>query len=297
MGVVGIVPEGMRCCLGQRLVLLKVNKDVCDAGYLLYMLQSYFVQNQIKQIDKTGSIVSNLNIPDLKNLDIPYVDISIQKKINKILSTLDNKIDVNNKINEELEAMAKVIYNYWFVQNADKNWEKKKVGEIAEVIRGTMITEKQTKKGNIKVVAGGLDFNYYHSEFNREKNTITISGSGANAGYINIWYERIFASDCTTVRSEKDIDTILIYYHLKNNQENIFRLAKGSAQPHVYPSDIKDILFFEIPQNIKEKLSPIFMKINEQIAINLLENSTLLKLRNFLLPLLMNGQIKVNIKK
>ena len=53
---------------------------------------------------------------------------------------------------------------------------------------------------------------------------------------------------------------------MKNNQEYIFRLAKGSAQPHVYQSDIKDILFYEIPKNIKEKLSPVFLTINDLIA-------------------------------
>jgi type I restriction enzyme S subunit len=190
--------------------------------------------------------------------------------------------------------MAKTVYEYWFVQKADEKWKKKSLGEMAEVVRGTMITEKQTKEGNIKVVAGGIDFSYYHSESNREENTITVSGSGANAGFVNFWREKIFASDCTTVRGKTDFDTLLIYQHLKANQDNIFRSAKGSAQPHVYPSDIKQILFYDIPLDLKTKINPLFSKLNQQMSVNRQELQYLTTLRDYLLPLLMNGQVSVN---
>jgi len=230
---------------------------------------------------------------DLYKIPIAVPDIETHNKIVAFYKNISSKIELNNKINKELENLAKTIYEYWFVQNAGEEWERKRIGEMAEVIRGTMITEKQTKEGNIKVVAGGIHYSYFHSEFNRERNTITVSGSGANAGFVNFWHERIFASDCTTVRGKNDIDTFLIFQHLKFNQENIFRSAKGSAQPHVYPSDIKDIWFYEIPQNIKNKFGLIFTTINEQIAKQLLENTNLAHLRDFLLPLLMNGQVTV----
>ena len=66
MGEVCLVPKNFKCCLGQRLVLLKVDKQKCNPHYLLYALLSPYVQAQIKRIDQTGSIVSNLNISDLK---------------------------------------------------------------------------------------------------------------------------------------------------------------------------------------------------------------------------------------
>ena len=75
---------------------------------------SEFVQKQIKQSDRTGSTVSNLRIPLLKNLEIPLSDSA--EKIAAVLSALDAKIDCNNRINAELEAMAKTLYDYWFVQ-------------------------------------------------------------------------------------------------------------------------------------------------------------------------------------
>ena len=274
-------------------IVLRAIENISDANYIHYLARSPKFRNRAISCMEGTSGRKRVNDKTLQNEEFYFPDLYTQSAIARVLSSLDDKIELNNKINKELENLAKTIYEYWFVQNAEEKWEKKKIGDIAEVIRGTMITEKQTKKGNIKVVAGGVDYSYCHSEFNREKNTITVSGSGANAGFVNFWRERIFASDCTTVRGKTDLDTILICQHLKRNQENIFRSAKGSAQPHVYPSDIKDIWFYEIPQYIKEKFSPFFLAINEQIAKRQLESTKLSQLRDFLLPLLMNGQVEV----
>ncbi len=116
MGEVCIIPKNLKCCLGQRLVLLKVNKEKCFPKYLLYMMQSKYVQEQIGIINKTGSIVSNLNIPDLKALKIPYRPIESQQKIAAVLSALDDKIALNRRMNAKLEQMAKRLYDHWFVQ-------------------------------------------------------------------------------------------------------------------------------------------------------------------------------------
>ena len=116
MGVVGIVPKEFQCCLGQRLVLLKIDKSKCIPKYLLYTLMSEYVQVQIRRINQTGSIVSNLNISSLKKLKIPLHNFEEQRKIANILSAIDDKIQINNQINQELEAMVKTLYDYWFVQ-------------------------------------------------------------------------------------------------------------------------------------------------------------------------------------
>lgn len=116
MGAVCIIPKRLQCYLGQRLVLLKVNKKIADPKYLCYMIQGRFVQSQIERINLTGSIVSNLNIPDLKSLIIPLPSLPIQCKIAAVLTALDDKIALNNRINDKLEAMAKRLYDYWFVQ-------------------------------------------------------------------------------------------------------------------------------------------------------------------------------------
>lgn len=120
-----------------------------------------------------------------------------------------------------------------------------------------------------------------------------FSGSGANAGFINFWREPIFASDCITVRGKTDADTILILHHLKFIQNHILTQATGSAQPHVYPSDIK-ILNYAIPSDaLINEFGKLVIPMNKKIANNLKENQELVKIRDWLLPMLMNGQVKV----
>jgi type I restriction enzyme S subunit len=215
--------------------------------------------------------------------------------------------------------MAKTLYDYWFVQfdfpdangkpykssggkmvyNAalkraiPQGWSIKQIGDYAEVLKGDLITAKDAKDGSIKVVAAGIDFSYKHSESNRSKNTITISGSGANAGFINFWREPIFASDCITVRGATDIETLLLLYHLRFIQSHILNQATGSAQPHVYPGDIRGLAFVIPEDNLIGKFGKVAIPMNNQIAQNLAENQQLVQLRDWLLPLLMNGQVTV----
>lgn len=141
-----------------------------------------------------------------------------------------------------------------------------KLGEIAEVIKGQSITAAQTKIGNIKVVAGGIDFAYFHNEANRKANTITISASGANAGFINMWREPIFASDCTTVRGKNDLHTFFLYNFLLSIQDQIFSLQKGTSQPHVYPGDIKLLQVPDVDTSIQQQIVAECEKVDEEYS-------------------------------
>ncbi len=115
MGEVCLIPDNLRCCLGQRMVMLRPDQNQCHGQYLLYALQSKRVQDQIQSHEGTGSTVSNLRIPVLKQLLIPSPGIDTQKAIAHILGTLDDKIELNRKTNETLEAMAKALFKSWFV--------------------------------------------------------------------------------------------------------------------------------------------------------------------------------------
>jgi type I restriction enzyme S subunit len=115
MGEVCLIPDDLKCCLGQRMVMLRPDLGRCDGKYLLYALQSNRVQNEIRSHEGTGSTVSNLRIPVLKSLPIPTPDLANQKAIAHILGTLDDKIELNRKTNETLEAIAKALFKSWFV--------------------------------------------------------------------------------------------------------------------------------------------------------------------------------------
>ncbi|MHB8369359.1 MAG: restriction endonuclease subunit S [Leptospirales bacterium] len=115
MGEVCIIPKGLKCCLGQRMVLLRPDKTKVVNRYLLYALQSNKVLEQIFWAEGTGSTVSNLRIPDLERLKIPVYGIDEQRAIAHILGTLDDKIELNRRMNETLEAMAQALFKSWFV--------------------------------------------------------------------------------------------------------------------------------------------------------------------------------------
>lgn len=141
------------------------------------------------------------------------------------------------------------------------------LGEVCIVRRGTTITRKDTVDGEIPVVAGGIKPTYYHNQSNRVSGVITISGSGANAGFINFWKKPIFASDCSTVEvKDKKLNITYVYYFLLSKQHYIYReLRSGAAQPHVYGKDIAKLRIkvpsLTIQQKIVTKLDTIFNEI------------------------------------
>ena len=278
-----------------------------------------FIKKSI-QSAASGSIQDNINIDFLTKLKFRIPSKVEQDKIAAVLSALDKKIALNKQINARLEEMAKTLYDYWFVQfdfpDADgkpykssgsemvfdetlkreipKGWEVKSLGDWAEIRKGTLITEKTANtNGDIKVISAGVDFSYYHDVANRPKNTITISASGANAGFVNFWREPIFACDCTTITNSVIGRTLYILNFLKIVQDFIYQQARGSAQPHVYPKDIEGLKIIVPPDLLLKRFSEFVENWNLKIANNEKQNHHLTQLRDFLLPMLMNGQISV----
>jgi type I restriction enzyme S subunit len=115
MGEVCLIPDGLRCCLGQRMVMLRPDPKKCDSRFLLYSIQSRSVQDEIKVNEGTGSTVSNLRIPLLEALPIPHPPLAEQKAIAAVLGALDDKIELNRRMNATLEAMARALFQSWFV--------------------------------------------------------------------------------------------------------------------------------------------------------------------------------------
>lgn len=315
-----------RGIINQALLRIRLNNELIDDNYFFYLFKEL-----ISRKITTGSGDSTIpNFPALeviKNIEFELPNIGTQLNIGKLLSSLDAKIELNNRINAQLEAMAKTMYDYWFVQfdfpysppteglgvvkpykssggkmvyneelkrEIPEGWEVSELGRYAQVKKGVLITEKTANtSGRVKVVAAGVDFSYYHSEANYPANTITISASGANAGYINFWREPIFASDCTTVKGKNDADTLMLKEFLMIMQPHIFKQARGSAQPHVYPKDIECLNYVIPPNELIEKYGAFANPLNNKIAVNIQQNQQLSQLRDWLLPMLMNGQVTV----
>ncbi|SOZ24688.1 conserved hypothetical protein [Cupriavidus taiwanensis] len=115
MGEVCQIPSGLKCCLGQRQVLLRPNPTKVDGRFLLYALQSPYLQHQIGWNEGTGSTVSNLRIPVLEALRVPTPPLHVQREVAEILGAIDDRITLLRESNATLEAIAQALFKSWFV--------------------------------------------------------------------------------------------------------------------------------------------------------------------------------------
>ena len=167
------------------------------------------------------------------------------------------------------------------------------VGDYITPKRGKALLSKDAIPGCVPVIAGGLVPATYHNKSNTVAPVLTISGSGANAGYINIWHDSVWSSDSSYIDSTMTSNVYFWYAFLKSRQQDIFDIQTGSAQPHIYPKHIAELSIGDI-DNVKVKsytsqVTPLFAKI----GANIRENSELKRLRDWLLPMLMNGQATI----
>ena len=160
--------------------------------------------------------------------------------------------------------------------------------------RGTALLAKDAVYGDIPVVAGGLEPSTYHNVANTEAPVITISSSGANAGFVNLWGIPVWSSDSSYIDSEMTPYVYFFYEVLKRHQKNIYKIQTGSAQPHIYPSHIASLPIGDLDhKKIDEyttRVTPIFLQITQ----NYKESEKLSALKDWLLPMLMNGQATIS---
>ena len=115
MGDVCQIPAGLKCCLGQRQVLLRPDPKKVDSRFLLYALQSPYIQHQIGWNEGTGSTVSNLRIPVLEALSVPTPGLAVQREVAETLGAIDDRITLLRETNTTLEAIAQALFKSWFV--------------------------------------------------------------------------------------------------------------------------------------------------------------------------------------
>jgi type I restriction enzyme M protein len=248
----------------QQTVIVKTGKDVEEQKeFLGYEFSKRKRQEGIKINNYGGKLFDETNPNNaekasfylrksIQNLEISTIDPAVSKHVQvfSLAELIDfDSIDFDKKLSTETISKT--------------NWEdvwgstdiKPLSPDIATIQKGSSITKAKTVNGKIPVVAGGQQPAYFHNVANRPKNIITVSASGAYAGFLNFWDNEIFASDCTTIKSinEDEIPTELLYEILKIVQSEIYKLQRGQAQPHVYPRDISKIKI-PVPNKEQQKL-------------------------------------------
>lgn len=174
-----------------------------------------------------------------------------------------------------------------------KGWELISFGEFCDIKKGRNITKSTVSEGYIPVVAGGLKPAYYHNESNVNAPVITVSASGANAGFVNLYYQDIWASDCSYISENMSPFIFTTYSFLKYHQDKVFGLQQGAVQPHVYPKDLSRLNFVDSDESVKIVIEKNLNSYYEKIKFNEAQTEALAKIRDTLLPKLMSGELRI----
>ena len=279
--------------------------DCLDYRYLFYW---FLLAGKTGELDQyfTGATIKHMPGQKLKEVVIDKPPLEIQHRIADILSAYDDLIENNQKQIKLLEEAAQRLYKEWFVDlrfpgyentkivdGVPEGWHRGTVGQIAEFKRGRTITKAQVKGGNVPVVAGGLEPAYYHNVANTKAPVITISASGANAGFVRLYGVDVFASDCSFVDGLGTESLFFVYEFLKESKVSIDQLQKGSAQPHVYAKDINAMKITIPEKEYLERFDRYTKVLFDKIKTLQGQNERLKIARDLLLPKLMSGEVEV----
>lgn len=292
--------------ISSSVAIFRAKTEVIDYQYLAYFLKSPCFGSQVKAI-KGGVAQGFMSLGKMGSVQVLYPDdIEYQKRIVGILSTYDDLIENNKKQIKLLEETAEHLYREWFVElhfpecedvkivdGVPKGWLDGTVGDIALFKRGKTITKAQIHKGNVPVVAGGLEPAYYHNVANTVAPVITISGSGANAGFARLYNVDVFASDCSFVDSQTTPYLYWVYCFIKDSKAKLDSLQKGATQPHVYAKDINALKIYIPTDDILDRFCKVVTTYFDKIKNLQRQNDLLLQARDRLLPRLMSGEVEV----
>ena len=290
-----------------KLMVLRAHEDV-DPQYLYQILRSNDTLAQLQMLAESRSgTFPQITYSELSNIMVSLPSQKAQKNIVSIFSSLDRKIELNNKINADLEEMAQAIFKNWFVDfepfkdgkfvdselgMIPEGWKVGLLGELCNFKRGKNLLTKNAIDEGVPVVAGGLEPSCYHNVANTGAPVITVSGSGANAGFMRMYHVPVWASDCSFIDISCE-NFYFVYCFLKVNSKLLKHAQTGAVQPHVKPSDIHDFELVipdkESIYDFQDKVKPFF----DRIASLQKENSRLSLLRDTLLPRLMSGEIEI----
>lgn len=310
-----------------------------DIEYIYYFLQYLDLGNQ-----KSGSGVPTMNRNHLHPIKIrAYRDKTCQQRTIKILSLIDKKIQINDQINQELEALAKTLYDYWFVQfdfpdqngkpykssgrkmvynpelkrEIPEGWGVEKLDDLGTIVGGSTptksISDNFTKggEGYSWITPNDLSNNKGNKFIKNGEIDVTVRGlkdaslklypegtvlmsSRAPVGYLAIATKELTTNQgFKSFIPDKKYDKNYIYYTLQNCLKVIEQNASGSTFKEISATVLKDIKVLQPNLEIVKKFEIKVSSINNYIRDNEVQNQELTQLRDWFLPMLMNGQVKV----
>lgn len=277
----------------------------------------YFYQTK-PWVTTDGSTIKRIYNENLRSIKISFPEITEQQKISAVLSALDAKIELNNKINAELEAMAKTLYDYWFVQFdfPDKNgkpyktsggkmvwseelkrdipegWKVDTLGNACDIYQPQTISDKDCIQNGKYFVHGSNGIIGKYDKFNHEESEIIVSCRG-DCGNIHRTLPKMWITGNAMVFKMKDktINNEFLYQALQYS--GIKNISSGSVQGQITRTNVSPLKIIIPEKIITDKFSEISKNIVAKKLLIQEENQKLAELRDWLLPMLMNGQVKV----
>ncbi len=305
VGYAKYIKEDVPAVFASYLVRLLVNSIDVDRHYVGLCVESNLFKEYIQSISN-GSAQPNANAQMISSFEINLPPLSTQQRIATILSRYDSLIENYQKQIKLLEEAAQRLYKEWFidlrfpghenikiVDGVPEGWTPSQLGQLVEFKRGKTITKKDVIDGDIPVVAGGLEPAYYCNKSNTAERVITVSGSGANAGFTRMYFEKVWASDCSFVDVSVTPFLHFIYCYLKDNKTTIDNMQKGAAQPHVYAKDINSMELCIPIESVIKSFERTASKYFDTISSLQSQIRLLTEARDRLLPKLMSGEITV----
>ena len=319
LGTTARIPESRKYIQSQDVALVRCKEGLLDPNFCYYLISSSIVRQQLSAAAQQTKI--RHTSPDkIKDCTVWVPCLEDQKNIGRILTDIDEKIKVNRQINDNLEAMAKQLYDYWFVQFDFPNeegkpykssggamvWNEKMKREIPQGWNISQIKDFMRiftgKKDVSKAVPGNYKFfscapePITSNEYIYDGYAVLVSGNGSYTGRVGFYkgkfdlYQRTYA--CVLDKEVRNIS--FFYYTLRYLFQPIYSGGKhGSSIPYIVLGDLADFRFVFNEMVCKKFVDIVTPMFDEQL-LRLQEIEELTKQRDELLPLLMNGQASIN---
>ena len=290
--------------IAQRLLTLRGKENVLDNDYLLYYLQSPIGQASLKARE-TGTTVTGIKQAEFRKIEIEIPDYEVQKKVSGILRVIDQKIELNNAINNNLEQQAQAIYQQMFIDNAHSDWTEGTLSDIADITMGQSPSGNsynEDKNGTI-FFQGRAEFGFrfpsvrlYTAEPKRmAQSNDTLMSVRAPVGDINVAH-----TDCcigrglAAIHSKSNHQSFVLYtmFSLKK-QLDVFN-GEGTVFGSINRNSLNDMPILIPSDDILDEFERIVAPMDLTIRNNYDENCRLQNICDTLLPRLMSGELDVS---
>ncbi|KXV70444.1 hypothetical protein AD951_02890 [Acetobacter malorum] len=295
VGKSAVTKEAM--AVSQHFIAWNCNQTGKVAPWFLY----YTLQFHQKELERqaVGSTIKTIGLPFFKNLEIALPPFPEQKKIAAILSTWDRAIEGTEKLLANSQQQKKALMQHLLtgkkrLPGFTGEWKNVLLKDIALIKKGQALSSKDLMRGDYPVIAGGKTSPYKHKNFTHE-NVITVSASGAYAGYVSFHSYKIWASDCSVITSRSGNSISFIYFWLSYLQNKIFSLQSGGAQPHIYPRDL-ELLHIHCPPLPEQKaIAAVLSTADEELAAIEADLARLRQEKKALMQQLLTGKRRVRV--